>query len=75
MTHVVDRLLTRDLNFELKQHLLERANDDGLVKLSHQMIADELASSREVISRKLKALEKLGQVALSRGQITLLRLE
>ena len=75
LTHVVDRLLSRDLNFELKQLLIERADNNGLIKLSHQMIADELASSREVISRKLKALEKLGQVALSRGQIALIRLE
>lgn len=75
LTGVVDRLLSRDLNIELKQLLLERVDDEGRVKLSHQMIADELASSREVISRKLKALEKLGQVALSRGQIRLLRLE
>lgn len=71
LTHVVDRLLSRDLNVELWQLLMDRADHDGLVKLSHQMIADELASSREVISRKLKALEKSGQVALSRGQITL----
>lgn len=75
LTSVVDRLLSRDLNVELKQLLLERVDGQGRVKLSHQMIADELASSREVISRKLKTLEKLGQVALSRGQVTLLRLE
>lgn len=75
LTNVVDRLLSRDLNVELKKLLLERVDGQGRVKLSHQMIADELVSSREVISRKLKALEKLGQVALSRGQVTLLRLE
>lgn len=74
LTNVVDRLFSRDLNAELKRLLLEKADNEGRVKLSHQMIADELASSREVISRKLKALEKSGQLALSRGQVRLIRL-
>lgn len=74
LTGVIDRLMSRDLNAELKDLLLERADTERTVHLSHQMIADELASSREVISRKLKALEKSGRVSLSRGRVTLTNL-
>jgi len=40
--------------------------------LTHQEIAVDIGSSREVISRQLKALELEGLIALSRGKITLL---
>lgn len=74
LTGVIDRLMSRDLNAELKDLLLERSDSEGNVYLSHQMIADELASSREVMSRKLKTLEKAGRVSLSRGCVTLINL-
>ena len=48
--------------------LFERAQSDTL-EVTHQEIAQELGSSREVVSRILKHLEKQGCVILSRGQI------
>jgi CRP/FNR family transcriptional regulator len=41
------------------------------LKLTHQQLADEVGSSREVISRILKHLEHEGLVALGRNKITL----
>jgi len=75
LTGVIDRLMTRDLNAELRALLIEKADAQNHVFLSHQMIADELASSREVISRKLKALEKSGLIQMSRGKVTLTNLK
>lgn len=75
LTSVIDRLISRDLGSELKSLLLQKVNDHQQIKLSHQKIADELGSSREVISRKLKAMEKAGLLKLSRGQITLTKLK
>lgn len=40
-----------------------------ILVLTHQSIAEELASSREVISRLLKNFEKEGVIALRRGEI------
>lgn len=40
--------------------------------ISHQEIANDLATSREVISRLLKQLEKQGGVKLSRGKLSVL---
>ena len=72
LTSVIDRLISRDLGLELKTFLQREADGEQRIYLSHQNIADELGSSREVISRKLKAMEKTGLLKLSRGQITLL---
>jgi len=72
LTGIIDRLISRDLGEELKTFLLEKSDPQNEVVLSHQKIADELGSVREVISRKLKVMENNGQIHLSRGKITLL---
>jgi len=48
--------------------LFERAQADVL-QITHQELAQELGSTREVVSRVLKHLEKQGCIALSRGKI------
>ena len=50
----------------LAQHLLERGPH---LMTTHQAIADELGTVREVVSRRLKQLEGRGLVRLERGQI------
>lgn len=58
--------LDERLVFYLKRHVKVSGNQ---VKLSHQQIADELNSSREVISRLLKKLEQTGAITLHRNYI------
>jgi len=48
--------------------LFERANSDTL-HITHAELANELGTTREVISRTLKQLEREGCLELSRGQI------
>jgi len=48
--------------------LFERAQADVL-QITHQELAQELGSTREVVSRILKHLEKQGCIALARGKI------
>ncbi|SOD96902.1 Crp/Fnr family transcriptional regulator [Spirosoma fluviale] len=43
-----------------------------VLNITHEEIAQELATSREVISRLLKQLEKNGQIQLTRNKITML---
>jgi len=50
--------------------LFER-NQDPTLKITHQELAFELGTTREVISRILKEFEKQNCVKLSRGSITL----
>ncbi len=73
LTKVVDRLLSRDINTELAGFLRGHADASGELAYSHQSIANELGTSREVVSRKLKALEKSGVVGLSRGCVSVLK--
>lgn len=56
----------------LAAFLLERADDAGVLKATHQDIATELGSAREVISRQLKEFERKGWVELSRGSLRVL---
>lgn len=57
----------------LLDYLLEKSSD-GVLCATHQRIANDLGSSREVISRLLKDLEKRGRVSLSRNEVKLLEL-
>ncbi|HVI51751.1 MAG TPA: Crp/Fnr family transcriptional regulator [Candidatus Sulfotelmatobacter sp.] len=49
--------------------LSERAGSQGEVKATHQELAVELGTAREVISRQLKDFERRGWVELSRGSL------
>lgn len=53
----------------LARRLLALAGADGLVPATHEMLAEELATAREVVSRRLKAFERAHLVRLSRGRI------
>lgn len=62
--HMDERLMDR-----LKS---KRKDTSGRITITHQQLAEELGTAREVISRLLKKMEKEGMVRLSRGQITIL---
>ena len=50
----------------------QRVTGSSVIKASHHLIADELATSRVVISRLLKQLENSKQIILYRNEIKLL---
>ncbi|MFC2186875.1 Crp/Fnr family transcriptional regulator [Fulvivirgaceae bacterium LMO-SS25] len=64
------RALDERLEFYLKKN--QRAFKTNVLNVSHLEIANELNSSREVISRLLKKMEQKGMVTLYRNQIELL---
>jgi CRP/FNR family transcriptional regulator len=57
----------------LMDYLVEKS-EDGRLETTHQRIADDLGTAREVVSRLLKEFERRGEVRLSRNQIELARL-
>ncbi|MBK0402641.1 Crp/Fnr family transcriptional regulator [Adhaeribacter sp. BT258] len=61
---IVFKSLDERLLFYLKRHVQVSGPE---IKLSHQQIADDLNSSREVISRLLKKLEQKGALTLHRN--------
>lgn len=70
----IDQIAFQHLDQRLVGYLKEKARAQGgsLVNLSHEKIAEELATSRVVVSRLLKKLESDGKVLLFRNQIKLL---
>jgi CRP/FNR family transcriptional regulator len=69
---LVEEVAFGRLDSRLARHLLQHCDAGGIVRTTHQTLATELGSSREVISRLLKELEIQGKLALQRGSIRLL---
>ncbi|WP_026289819.1 Crp/Fnr family transcriptional regulator [Thioalkalivibrio sulfidiphilus] len=69
---LIDEVAFGRLNVRLAQRLLELAHGQDALHCTHQDLAVELGSAREVVSRALKDFERQGWVHLSRGQIDLL---
>jgi len=63
------------IDVRLAKQLLMLANNENSLSITHQNLATELGSAREVISRQLKVFEEKGLVSLSRGRIQLLSIE
>ena len=74
LMHAIDQLAFQKLDERLVNYLKEKSKLTGstVLNLSHTEIANDLASSREVISRLLKKLELDGRLLLYRNQIKLL---
>lgn len=66
---VAFRKMDERLTFYLDRH--SQINQTNTINLSHQQIADELNSSREVISRLLKKMEQRGLLKLHRNFLEL----
>ena len=69
---LVEEVAFGRMDIRLKEYLSEKA-EHGVLISTHQKIADDLGTSREVVSRLLKDLERKGIVALSRNEITFLK--
>ena len=58
----------------LARMLLDRGRGNGgAIRATHQQLASELGTAREVISRQLKAFEKQGWIRVQRGSVDVLQ--
>lgn len=60
------------IDVRLADCLMDRRGNDGAVHGTHQDLATELGTAREVVSRQLKEFERRGWVALRRGRVDIL---
>jgi CRP/FNR family transcriptional regulator len=67
---LLDEVAFHNLDARLAKLLLDEAGTK--TSKTHQQIADELGTAREVVSRQLKRLENKGYVSLGRGYIEVL---
>lgn len=72
---IVDEVAFQRMDSRVASLLLERSQLQNPIRITHQKIANELGSSREVISRLLEDLAQREIVRLSRGEIEVLEFE
>lgn len=74
LTHLVGRVAFQPLSLRLAQLLDQLFHECKTARLpvTHQQLAHDLGTTREVVSRLLKDLEHLGHIHLHRGEIELL---
>lgn len=70
---LLESIATRNVDVRLARYLLENKSDDNTVEASHKVLAFELGTAREVVSRHLKDFETNGWVSLSRKNIELIK--
>jgi len=70
---VVEEIAFRNVDIRLAQHLINITNvNKDEIKTTHQLIAGDIGTSREVVSRLLKDFEEEGILILSRGSIKII---
>lgn len=71
---VVEEIAFRRVDRRLAHYLLQRfeSAESNSLNITHQAIASDLGTSREVVSRILKDFEHQGQISVSRGTVCLI---
>ena len=64
---LLDEVAFHSIDARLAKLLLDTGN--ATLSRTHQLMADELGTAREVVSRQLKRFEQKGWVALGRGHV------
>ena len=67
----IEMLIFMSIEERLIEYLQRAANAAGEVRITHEQLAVELGSSREVITRQLQKMAERGTLALKRGKIVL----
>lgn len=73
MLQAIDSLAFMKMDERVLQFLISKSilHNSKVLKIKHQEIAEDLHTSRVVVSRLLKQLEKQGKIVLNRNKITL----
>jgi CRP/FNR family transcriptional regulator, anaerobic regulatory protein len=66
---VIEEVAFQRLDIRLAQRLLDRSSPEGQVAMTHQQLAAELGTAREVVSRQVHELQRRGLIAAGRGHL------
>jgi CRP/FNR family transcriptional regulator len=72
---VIEDLAFRRLDSRLAERLITLSAGNSQLNTTHQALAVELGSAREVVSRQLKEFERKGWIQLGRGTIDIIDLD
>ncbi|HRI31527.1 MAG TPA: Crp/Fnr family transcriptional regulator, partial [Candidatus Kapabacteria bacterium] len=70
---LIDEIVFSKMDKRLAHFLLNNTSAHNTIHATHEHIAIELGTAREVISRLLKDFESKGYIALNRGSITIIK--
>ena len=70
--HVIDEILFARIDIRLSEKLLELVNEHNEIEKTHQQLAHELGSVREVISRQLREFQRRKWLESHRGKINII---
>jgi len=67
----IEEVAFRRMDQRLAAYLMNRSHPDGsgILAVTHEAIASDLGTAREVVSRLLKSFEQAGALRLGRGEI------
>lgn len=68
---VIEEIAFQRLDIRLAQKLVELSRGADQLHLTHQKLAAELGTAREVVSRQLAEFQRRGWIALTRGVVDL----
>lgn len=66
---IIDEVAFSKFEVRLAQRLLQLADADGRVAATHQDLANELGSAREVVTRQLTEFQRRGWIKAQRGSV------
>ncbi len=72
---IVGEVAFQRVDVRLSQKLIQLAGPDNIVLTTHQQLAVELGTAREVISRQLRELQRRSWIEQSRGSIMITDME
>ncbi|RED59408.1 Crp/Fnr family transcriptional regulator [Cohnella lupini] len=75
MSNLLDSINFKSIRGRISEHLVQmtkQAGNSNTLHITHDILAIELGTAREVISRTLKGLENEATIKLSRGKITIM---
>jgi len=69
---LIDDVVFGRMDLRIAGRLLQLADEEGQVKVTHQTLADELGTAREVVSRQISEFQKRGWIEQGRGRVRIL---
>jgi CRP/FNR family transcriptional regulator len=76
MMELVEEVAFGRMDRRLANYLVQQFENNGValrtISMTHEQIADELGTAREVVSRLLKEFERAGAIEVARGRLRLL---
>lgn len=69
--HIIEEVAFQRIDVRLAEKILDLAQGSSSIKITHQQLAAELGSAREVVSRQLSEFQRRHWIEQTRGSVSL----